>query len=412
MEILDNHVSRIGSLSVDAATEMHLDFILATFLEKCEPRLKADGRTQTALRKLKLIDVSGSGNALAPEVSRERLPFVLQTMRGLEDVTLEGVSLPWHSPAFEQLKHLHLAGLQAESEPLEHQFINILNNCPLLEKLTVEEAGIGLESGHDVVRMRREVRPIRLDRLESLHLSMMPWNEMEFIFHILNAPNLRNLWIDTPMESVSQSGYVVHDGREIEGLLRDEHILKTIALFLNRSQASPPQRSSLQSLHIECLAVPMPDDDGPTSPQLMEVLKAVPNLHTLELYEIAVGDALLASLSAAKSSLSVPSSPSKPPSMTPSMSASMSSIVSEHVPSSPVHPPTSFSQYEFDEDDDDDEDWADEDSMEVDEDVPTPPLDPRKSVQKKRIIPICQSLRALKLSLIDEITLEGLRDCK
>src|SRR5258708_1801005 len=410
MEILDSHVSRIGSLSVDASAEMQLDLILATFLEKCEPRLKADGRTQTALRKLKLVDVSGSGNALAPEVSRERLSFVLQTMKGLEDVTLEGVALPWHSPAFEELKCLHLAGLKVESEPSEHQFITILKNWPQLERLAVEEAGISLGTGHDVVRMRREVRPILLDRLQTLHLSMMPWNEMEFIFHVVNAPNLQNLWIDSPMESISHNGTVVDDGQQIEGLPRDEHMLKTIGLFLNRSHANPSQRSFLQSLHMESLAIPMSYDDA-SSPQLMEVLKAVPHLRTLELYEIAVGDDILASLSA-KPSLSAPSSPSKPPSMAPSMSASMSSIVGDHVPSSPIHPPTSFAQYEFDEDAEDDGDWADEDSMEVDANDPTPPPDLHGNVPTKKITPICQSLRVLKLSLIDDITLEALQDCK
>ncbi|KAF8322758.1 uncharacterized protein EI90DRAFT_2473239 [Cantharellus anzutake] len=409
MDILGEHVSKIGSLTVDAATDMQLDLLLTAFLQRCEPQPGTHDQTRAALRKLKLVDVSGSGYALTPNISRERLPFVFQTLRGLDDVTLEGTSLPWHSPAFEGLKRLHLVGLGTDALPFEDEFVNIIQNCPLLEKLKLEEAGLTLENSSDIVKMRRQTHPIDLHRLDSLHLSTLSWNEMEFILHLINAPNLKSLWIDTPTESVNPDGTIVDEGQEIEGLFRDEHVLKTVAVFINRSQADTFESSSLHTLHIESFDTTITADDD-TNPHLMEVLKAVPNLNTLELCEIAVGDVVLESLSAVTPTPSVPGSPSKPPSKAPSMSTSISSIVSEQIPSPSIYPPpTSFAQYEFDEDDDDDEDWADEDTMEVDHDSSTPHQDHTPSPRPKKIIPICPSLQVLKLELIHDITREALR---
>ncbi|KAF8338832.1 uncharacterized protein EI90DRAFT_3151483 [Cantharellus anzutake] len=76
--------------------------------------------------------------------------------------------------------------------------------------------------------------------------------------------------MDTPTEDV--------DG-QIEGLSRDEHVLKSIAEFISR----PSEKSSLRILHIYSLRI-----SG--NLQLMEVLKAVPSLHTLDRCNVAVGD--------------------------------------------------------------------------------------------------------------------------
>ncbi|KAF8341379.1 uncharacterized protein EI90DRAFT_3033767 [Cantharellus anzutake] len=331
MDILSEHVSRVGSLTIDAATDTQLG-LLATFLESCEAQWIARGQTQPTLRRLKLIDSadsdydsgsdsdSDSEDIITPNINQKRLsPNNLQTLRGLEDVVLSGTSLPWHSPVFEGLKRLSLENLQNEVLPSEREFISIIRNCPLLEELELANAGLRLEKWEGIAEMRRRTHSSDLNRLESLCLFQLPWNVMMFILHLVNSPNLKSLWIALPTAIRDQDSIVDHD----EEIFRDVHLLKSIAAFIDRIS----EKSALRTLHIGSFYGTSVWDDGKhTNPHLMEVLRAVPScLHTLELYHIVVGDDVLESLSAIAPT---PSAPSNPHTGAHSVSASISSIVS------------------------------------------------------------------------------------
>ncbi|KAF8328097.1 uncharacterized protein EI90DRAFT_1598827 [Cantharellus anzutake] len=384
IDVLCEHLSRVDSLTINAARRTPLDHLLTTFLEKCEPQWNACGQTQTTLRKLRL---SGDLHALTLNVSQDRLSFVLQMLRGVEDVVLEGTLLPWHSPAFEGLKRLRLVRLRTKAFPFEREFISIIRNCPLLESLKLEEANFRFGNWSDIADMRRETHPVNLNRLESLHLSMLPWNEMEFILHLLNAPNLKSLRVIMPTENLDldddDTYFDDYSGHEIEGLFRDEHVLKSVAAFISRSQVDTFEKS-LRTLHIGSFDT----DDESTSPQLVEVLKVVPNLHTLKLNDVAMRVGVLSSLSAIAQTSGAPSSPSE--------HHSVFSTVS--IPSIPIYPPlTLFAQC----------------TMNVDNGGSTSyQVQVPNSSLRAKIVPLCPSLRVLKLSNIDAITREALGECK
>ncbi|KAF8307316.1 uncharacterized protein EI90DRAFT_3297787 [Cantharellus anzutake] len=97
---------------------------------------------------------------------------------------------------------------------------------------------------------------------------------MVLSLHLVNSPNLKSLWIHMPTASRNWES----DDSDEQGL----HVLKSIAAFVDRTS----EISSLRTLHRRRKV---------TNLHLTEVLRAVPNLHTLELFDITVGDDVLKS---------------------------------------------------------------------------------------------------------------------
>lgn len=127
LRIVDPHAGRIASLFARTSTVADLLHLMIHF---------TNIKTPMPLKSLGLVSEDSEGNLMEPADLASTGKLLRDIMKGVEELELEQVSLPWNSPTFHGLRTLRLSTITHEGRnmPTPHQMYGILKECPGLEE--------------------------------------------------------------------------------------------------------------------------------------------------------------------------------------------------------------------------------------------------------------------------------------
>ncbi|KAJ7678240.1 hypothetical protein DFH06DRAFT_1291500 [Mycena polygramma] len=106
----------------------------------------------------------------------------------LEYLSLNGVPIDWSKSVLRNLVTLDIRRLPALYSPDASRFREILNNCPRLNKLTMDGAGPVFEE-----RSLQDIVPVHLPYLRTLVVADFSWPYLMFLFSQFSAPDVNDL---------------------------------------------------------------------------------------------------------------------------------------------------------------------------------------------------------------------------
>lgn len=277
------HSERVSVLGINAISLNQIDWILSRFL--------TDTDTPPPIVDLQLTEAEASGEQVKISIKPELLPQLIKLAAGIQRLALDGVQLPWGGPMFSNLTHLKIESNPGDVEgarPTEDQFIAILKSSPTLQMLRIADTGIRLDEPAQFDHYKRHTR-IEMPALKVLQFDAMPWNQLVFALHIINPPNLVDLFLGEPEDREEDDGTIVDDPHEVV----DEAVGSAITRFLRAltvpsSVSNGDVQSPLRALALEALS-----EEFFGSERLTEILSLVPQLRYLAITEIAFDDDVL-----------------------------------------------------------------------------------------------------------------------
>ncbi|KAG8855521.1 hypothetical protein FRB96_007025 [Tulasnella sp. 330] len=186
LRIVDPHAGRIASLFAKTNTVADLLHLIIHFTNTEIPM---------PLKNLSLVAEESEGHLMEPADMATKGKFLRDIMKGVVDLELEKVSLPWNSPTFHDLRALRLSTITRDGRnmPTPYQMYSIMKECPGLEDLDLEFIEIAFPDNDNV--SERMFPPIPLDRLTSLSLSQLDPQIADFLFTFMSCPNLAKLYL-------------------------------------------------------------------------------------------------------------------------------------------------------------------------------------------------------------------------
>jgi len=181
------HFSRVRELQCRAryqslsALTLHVDSLPAPMLESLHLE-------QTPIRRILTsndsVVISGIFNSYTPALRR---------------LYLAHVSILWSSPIFAGLTELHLLFQHPFTSPSMVTFLKVLENCPLLEVLTLVRAGPTLEA--DFLEYPSPLRVVELTRLREIYLQLSRPIDIQHVVAQLDIPPTAILTICCQLDS-------------------------------------------------------------------------------------------------------------------------------------------------------------------------------------------------------------------
>ncbi|KAF9516624.1 hypothetical protein BS47DRAFT_1380851 [Hydnum rufescens UP504] len=264
MDILGPHIPRITALTIDSPDFDDMTILMYRILQ-CTS-------TAPPLKSLVLIDQSASGHVVSSFGFSNRIPQLYELMANLRIVNFDGTRLPYSTSTFKHLTSLRLANMSSvENQPSRDEFRDILIACPMLESLILDG------SGFDVDKVTNVGDGVKMISLHTLHLICIPWTDMEYALHVIEAPCLRELKIADVEEA--DIGDNRHHG---------ERVLQAIQQFLTHRPPGSSSPSPLEHLHLRSTQTV----EG-SWPQYIPILQAAPYLRILVLYDITLSDRII-----------------------------------------------------------------------------------------------------------------------
>ena len=281
--IVPEHSTRVATLAIDAISFNQIDWILSRFIissDKLPP-----------IVDLSLSEESETGESVHISVGSQHLPRLAALTAGIQRLSLSGVQLPWHSPAFSNLTHFRFEknpGDVEGSRPSEGQFISFLKASPQLRFLSICETGVVMdEPEHPEHSLRHS--SIEMAVLQTLELQQVSWHEISFMLHIIRAPGLTELSICSPESREDHEGNILDNDTEA----MDGAVFATIVKFLGTLVVSTEEAKNNVRSPLEVLTLDTITGGELGSERLTSILSLVPQLRRLSLGDIAFDDTLL-----------------------------------------------------------------------------------------------------------------------
>ena len=204
------HFSRVRELQCRAryqcllALALHLDSLSAPMLESLHLE-------QTTIRRL-----FNSNDAVVIEIFNGHTP-------ALRRIYLAYVSILWSSPIFTGLTELHLLHQQPFISPSMITFLKVLENCPLLEVLTLVRAGPTL--GADFLEYPPPLRVVELARLRQIYLQLNRPIDTQYVLAHLDIPPTAIITICCQLDSDQDfSAVLPWDCSSLRGISQVRHL--------------------------------------------------------------------------------------------------------------------------------------------------------------------------------------------
>lgn len=281
--IVPEHSMRVTTLGINAISLNQIDWILSNFITESD--------TPPPIVDLSLTEADAMGELVQISVAPQKMQQLIKLTAGIERLALDGVQLPWHSPAFSNLTRLRLASnphTPEEARPTESQFIAILNASPLLESLYIGETGIQMDDPTRPDHCKRHAS-VRMVALRSIELVEISWNEMLFILHVISAPGLTRLHISAPEERNDSMGNVLDDDMETV----DGAVCTAVTQFLQKTARTTNEKDHVVTSPVESLELEALTGEEIGSERLTSMLLLVPRLRHLSLIDLAFDDDVL-----------------------------------------------------------------------------------------------------------------------
>jgi hypothetical protein len=270
-EILHPHVPRCTTLSITVTSDEQMRAVVTQFVEGASevgPRLNS----------LTLVDTNGEGLGIGGVLSSlgaTGVRALMEMVRPLESLTLDGVHVIWDSVLFTGLKELTLRTVPEENYPPRGKFFKFLRQLPMLESLTLDSL---------VFKEVEDAEALQLYSMESLHtldLRDMVIRDILLILAHLQTPALRRFTLFAPDVNPGDA-----DDDE-EDFVADEEQLRNLGDALVR-YFSPTKTPNLRRLSFE--------GPGLEWDTVVDILKQVPGLEALRITEMVMDDTLLDAL--------------------------------------------------------------------------------------------------------------------
>lgn len=176
----------VGSLSAPMLESLHLE--------------------QIAIRRILALNEA----IIMPEVFNGQTP-------ALRRLYLAHVSIPWTSPIYTGLTDLHLLLQHSSTSPSIDTFLHVLENCPLLENLTLIRAGPTLET--DLLEYPEPIRLVELARLHEIYLHLSRPIDTQYVIAHLDIPSTASITICCQLDSDQDfSAVLPRDCNALKGL--------------------------------------------------------------------------------------------------------------------------------------------------------------------------------------------------
>lgn len=281
--IVPEHSGRVSTFGINAISLNQIDWILTRFI--------TGSSVVPPIVDLSLTEAETSGELVQISVDASYLSKLAALTAGIQRLSLSGVQLPWHSPAFQNLTHFTFEGNPSDvenSRPTEEQFIHVLESSPNLQWLSIRATGIRIDNPEDPEDCLKRP-PVLLLALRSLQLQELAWNVLRFVLHIVSPPNIRELVITGCDDREDNDGDILDDDPEVV----DELVSVSIIEFLKRVLSYAPNEP-VRSL--EVFALDSISEFPMLAHRLTTILSHVPNLQRLSLTELDFPDEVLSAL--------------------------------------------------------------------------------------------------------------------
>jgi hypothetical protein len=188
-DLVKDQFYRCASLHIEATEEKSFDYVLQ-WLDKAEKL--------PPLKRLSICNPDGA-DLFTPKAVQD-VERAMQLMHQIQHLTLKGHHLHWDTPFYTGLRTLRLSQLSEETRPNDIQFNRILEGCPQLAILDLEDVTMGVEL---TAEMLRNKVPIQLNHLRILKLQLYDENTFDYVVSSIAAPSLEFLSIRPPADEDS-----------------------------------------------------------------------------------------------------------------------------------------------------------------------------------------------------------------
>jgi len=214
------HFSRVREFQFRARYQSML--ALMSHIESlAAPMLETLHLEQTAVRRMLALNEA----IVIHNIFGSRTP----TLRRLY---LAHISIPWTSPIYAGLTELHLLLQHPSTSPSVGTFVRVLENCPLLEALTLVRAGPSVHS--DLLEYPPPLQTVELAPLLELYLQLSRPIDTQYVIAHLVIPPAATITVFCQLDSDQDFSAVLP--RDCDGLKGFSHI-RRLRLYVEDVQS-------------------------------------------------------------------------------------------------------------------------------------------------------------------------------
>ena len=251
MAEIEPHFSRVRGVQCQAryqsmlALTLHVGSLPAPMLESLHLE-------QTTIRRMLALNEA----VVIPEIFNGHTP-------ALRRLYLAHVSIPWTSPIFSGLTELHLLLQHSSTSPSIDTFLRALENCPLLETLTLVRAGPSLDA--DLEEYPTPLRVVELPRLREIYLQLSRPIDTQYVVAHLIVPSTAIVTIYCQLDSNQDFSAVLP--RDCGGLRGLSHV-RRLRMYVEDVQSITLSGYTQSSAAVLVLSLFIGESEGMLKPRL------------------------------------------------------------------------------------------------------------------------------------------------
>jgi hypothetical protein len=173
------------------------------------------------------------------------------------------ISIPWTSPIFSGLTELHLLLQHSSTSPSIDTFLQVLENCPLLETLTLVRAGPSLHV--DLLEYPPPVQVAELTRLREIYLQLSRPIDTQYVLAHLVIPSTATITICCQLDSDQDFSAVLP--RDCGGLSGLSHV-RRLRLYVEDIQSIILTGYTESSAKVLSMSLFVGESEGMLKPRL------------------------------------------------------------------------------------------------------------------------------------------------
>jgi hypothetical protein len=274
MSVIKPHFFRVRELHCRLRFQILLS-VLAHLSSVPAPVLESLHLKQSSVRRILGLNET----IVIPEIFNGKTP-------ALRRLHLANVSIPWTSPIYTGLTDLHLHLQHPSAAPPIDTFLRVLENCPLLETLTLVRAGPCLEA--DLPEYPSPARVVELARLREIYLHPNRPIDAQYVVAHLDIPSTATIIICCKLDSNQDfSSVLPRDCGSLRGFSRIRHL----RLYVEDVQSISLIGYAQSSAKVLFLSLYVGENEGMLKPRLfvsqLDRFFPLSHLENLELVDCA-----------------------------------------------------------------------------------------------------------------------------